>query len=71
MIGYNVPLGNFENHPLSYADVTADTIGCVHLDSVWNNVVYDLQPDGSTIFISTPEPSDFIGRKDVIVITLC
>ena len=66
VIGYNTPLGPFRNHPLSDTDVAADTIACVHLDSVWNNVIYDLQPDGNTIFTGTPEPSDFIGIQDSV-----
>ena len=61
VIGYNAPLGPYKNHPLSNADVEADTIACVHLDSVWNNVIYDLQPNGSIVFSVPPEPSDFIG----------
>ena len=60
-IGYNVPLGPYKNHPLSDADVDPDTVACVHLDSVWNNVVYDLQPDGNVVLTTTPAPSDFIG----------
>lgn len=62
VIGYNAPLGTYKNHPLSDTDVTADTIACVHLDSVWNNVVYDLHPDGTTVLTGTPEPPDFIGK---------
>lgn len=64
MIGYNIPLGDYDNHPLSDANVPADAIACVHLDSVWNNVVYDLQPDGNTVFTGTPEPSQFIGTHN-------
>lgn len=61
VVGYNVPLGSYENHPLSDTDVDADAIACVHLDSVWNNVMYDLQPDGNFVLANTPEPSEFIG----------
>ena len=61
VIGYNVPLGQYKTHPLSNTDISPDTIACVHLDSVWNNVVYDLTPHEGTIYTATPEPSDFIG----------
>ena len=61
VIGFNAPLGPYKNHPLSNAGVAADNIACVHLYSVWNNVIYDLTPDGSTVFTGTPAPSDFIG----------
>lgn len=68
VIGYNIPLGYYVNHPLSDAALPADTVACVHLDSVWNNVVYDLQPDGSTVFTGTPEPSQFIGIQEISII---
>lgn len=61
VIGYSAPLGPYKNHPLSDTDITADTIACVHQDSVWNNVIYDLQPDGNTVLTGTPEPYDYIG----------
>ena len=66
VIGYSVPLGPYENHPLSDTDITADTIACVHQDSVWNNVIYDLQPDGNTVFTGPPEPYEFIGTYILI-----
>ena len=69
VIGYNIPVGSYENHPLSDTDVPANVIACVHLDSVWNNVVYDLQPDGNTVFIGTPEPLQFIGIQALLYST--
>lgn len=60
MVGFNAPLGPYKNHPLSIADITADTIACVHLDSLWNNVIYDLTPDGK-VFTGTPEPLESTG----------
>ena len=64
-IGFNVPIGPYKNHPLSDAAVDPDTIACVHMDSVWNNVIYNLQPDGNLVLTTTPEPSDFIGIVSV------
>ena len=61
VIGYYVPLGPYQIHPLSDTDVAPDTIACVHLNSVWKNIVYDLTPDKNTVFTVTPEPSSFIG----------
>ena len=57
-IGYNIPLMDSVNSPLS--GDSADSVACTHLYSVWNNIVYDLQP-GSIILPTTPMPSDFIG----------
>ena len=69
VIGYYAPLGPHKTHPLSDTDVTADTIACVHLKSVWNNIVYDLTPGDGTIYATTPEPSDFIGMLPLILAT--
>ena len=72
VVGHNAPLESYKNHPLSDTDVDADTIACVHLDSVWNNVVYDLQTKGNYVLSSTPEPSDFIGMYiQFVLVTYC
>ena len=67
VIGYHTPLGQSETHPLSDTAVSPDTIACVHLKSIWNNVVYDLTPHEGTIYTTTPEPSEFIGTLRFVV----
>ena len=57
-IGYNIPLMDPVNSPLS--GTSADSVACRHLYSLWNNIVYDLQP-GNTILPTTPMPSNFLG----------
>lgn len=59
-IGYNAPPDNYENHPLTGTDIYPDTIACVHTESEWNNVIYDLEPS-PIILGMTPEPTTSIG----------
>ena len=59
-IGANAPLDGYYNHPLTLTDISPDEIACVHLDSVWNNVIVDLEPN-PVILPMTPAPSSFIG----------
>ena len=63
-IGYNAPPEDYYNHPLTGTDIPPDEIACVHLDSVWNNVIIDLEPN-PVILPTTPEPSRSIGQLHV------
>ena len=55
VIGFNAGGRYYANHPLSDS-IAASDIDCVHhsLGSEWNNVVYDLNPNGTVA--STPVP---------------
>ena len=55
VIGFNAGGSYYANHPLSDS-IAASDIDCVHqsLGSEWNNVVYDLNPNGTVA--STPAP---------------
>lgn len=59
-IGFNAPPDDYYNHPLTVSEIPPDEVACVHLDSVWNNVIIDLEPN-PVILPLTPEPSSFIG----------
>lgn len=65
-IGFNAPPDNYYNHPLTQVDISADEIACVHVDSVWNNVIIDLELN-PLILPSTPEPSSFIGIISTVI----
>ena len=50
VIGFNAGGSYYANHPLSDS-IAARDIDCVHRPgSEWNNVVYDLNPNGTTIY---------------------
>ena len=59
-IGINAPPDNYYNHPLTGTDLPPDEIACVHLNSVWNNVIIDMEPN-AVILPVTPVPSSFTG----------
>ena len=65
VIGFNAGGDYYVNHPLSGLSLS-NAVACVHNDSVWNNVIYNLVPDPSMLTTDpTPEPADTIGRYDV------
>ena len=50
VIGFNAGGSYYANHPLSDS-LAARDIDCVHSpESEWNNVVYDVNPNGTTIY---------------------
>ena len=54
VIGFNAAGSYYTNHPLSGL-ISARDIDCVHSPgSEWNNVVYDVNPNGTTIFEPPP-----------------
>ena len=60
-IGFNAGGDYFENHPLSGLSLS-NVVACVHNDSEWNNVVYNLVPNPDMLTNdSTPEPAVSIG----------
>lgn len=59
-IGFNAPPDDYYNHPLTLTDFPPDEVACVHLNSVWNNVIIDLEPN-PVILPLTPEPYSSIG----------
>ena len=59
-IGLNAPPDYYYNHPLSGTGVSPDEIACVHLESEWNNVVIDMEPN-PVILPITPTPTFFTG----------
>lgn len=59
IIGFNAPLMDFSND--FHSGNSSHLIACTHLNSPWNNIVYDLQP-GSVILPITPEPLIFTGQ---------
>ncbi|CAI8033001.1 Low-density lipoprotein receptor-related protein 6, partial [Geodia barretti] len=61
IVGYNAAGDYYMNHPLSGLYLT-QSIACVHTDSVWNNVIYDLVPNPALLTTDpTPEPLLTIG----------
>ena len=55
VIGFNAGGSYYANHPLSDS-IAASDIDCVHRPgSEWNNVVYDLNPNGTVVL--TPPPT--------------
>lgn len=67
VIGFNAGGDYYENHPLSGLSLS-NAVACVHNDSAWNNVIYNLVPDPSMLTTDpTPEPADTIGGSDVDV----
>ena len=60
-IGLNAPPDFFYNHPLTGTDIPPYEIACVHLNSSWNNVIIDMEPN-PVILPVTPAPSDFVGQ---------
>ena len=60
-IGFNAPPSLYEVHPKTDTELNPDTIACVHEDSPWNNVIYDLEPS-PIILPVTPAPSSFTGK---------
>ena len=64
-IGFNAGGDYYENHPLSGLSLS-NAIACVHNDSVWNNVIYNLVPNPTELTTDpTPEPATSIGEIDV------
>ena len=63
-IGFNAPPNFFETHPLTGLDLAPDLIACVHQESVWNNVIFDLE-QSDIVLSMTPAPDQSIGM------TLC
>lgn len=59
-IGINAPTDGYYNHPLTGTVIPPDEIACVHVNSEWNNVVIDTEPNPIVLAV-TPEPSSFIG----------
>ena len=58
VIGFNAVGSYYANHPLSDS-ISARDIDCVHSpESEWNNVVYDVNPDGTT----NPGPPQLTGQ---------
>ena len=69
IVGYNAAGDYYMNHPLSGLYLT-QSIACVHNDSVWNNVIYDLVPNPALLTTDpTPEPLLTIGgcAKTVVI----
>ena len=60
-IGANAPIDSYYNHPLTSAGVFPNEIACVHLQSIWNNDIIDLEPN-PLILPSTPEPLSSVGK---------
>ena len=60
-IGINAPPDYYYNHPLTGTEISPDEIACVHINSEWNNVIIDMEPN-PVILPMTPEPSSFIGE---------
>lgn len=61
VIGFNAGGDYYQNHPLSGLSLS-NAVACVHNDSVWNNVIYNLVPHPSMLTMDpTPEPADTIG----------
>ena len=58
-VGLNTPDDIRVNHQLSLTPLVAD-IGCVHSESEWNNVIYELETN-VVILPETPEPPQFLG----------
>ena len=59
-IGINAPPDYFYTNSISEAGIAPDEIACVHVDSVWNNIVIDMEPNPIILPI-TPEPSPYLG----------
>ena len=54
VIGFNAGGSYYDNHPLSDS-ISARDIDCVHSPgSEWNNVIYDVNPNGTTIYGPPP-----------------
>ena len=68
-IGANAPADFYYNHPLTGEVLSPDEIACVHTQSVWNNVIIDLEPN-PLILPSTPQPSSFVGEHILVQISL-
>ena len=50
VIGFNAGGSYYTNHPLSDS-ISASDIDCVHSpESEWNNVIYDVNPNGTTLY---------------------
>lgn len=60
-IGFNAPPSTYNNHPITGTDLTPDNVACVHRDSPWNNVIFDLEPN-PIVLGTTPAPSNTIGN---------
>ena len=59
-IGLNTPDDITINHILSGTPIV-DNIACIHEDSPWNNLIYDLEMN-AVILPETPAPSNFLGK---------
>ena len=62
-IGFNAGGEFYDNHPLS-GEPHANSIACVHIgdNTTWNNVIYDLVPDGIVPNGTTPVLPVSIGK---------
>ena len=66
VIGFNAGGSYYANHPLSDS-IEARDIDCVHSpESEWNNVVYDVNPNGT--ITSPPAPT---GECSSILVSIC
>ena len=67
-IGFSAPPSLFKNHPLVGTEIEPQLVACVHEESQWNNVIYDLEP--SPIILSvTPQPSTSVGKSPYSILT--
>ena len=55
-MGYNAPPNTFYNHPITLSPLPITDLACTHAESVWNNIILDLQP-GNVILPTTPQPA--------------
>ena len=63
-IGFNAPQEESSNHFLSGLPIV-DEIACLQQDSVWKNLIYDLEMN-PVILPVTPEPSAFLGKINLL-----
>ena len=59
-IGFNAPPSTYSTHPLSGLEQSS-SIACVHAESPWNNVIFDLEPN-PIVLGTTPEPRNSFGN---------
>ena len=60
-IGFNAGGDYYENHLLSGLSLS-NAVACVHNDSMWNNVIFNLVPDPTMLTTDpTPEPPTSLG----------
>lgn len=69
VIGFNAGSEHYENHALSGL-LQSSVIDCVHTESEWNNVIFDLTP-GEVMNTTTPIPPSIIGKTMCLTNWLC